>query len=222
MTEDLAALLSTDAIKPTSMSEYEDVTRYTITAPFDGSILARTAAVSQRVELTDILFTLVDPSSVRVRANVPESELALLPKLKDAKVRVTAAAYPGKTFEATIVAISPEVDPKTRAVGLRAAVPNADGLLLIGLPVRILLDSSASEPALTVPSSAVVAIEEKTGVFLPEKDPRTFRFHPVKVGREVGDRRVVTGGLKDGESVVSRGAFLLKSELILQNETDEE
>ena len=223
VTEDLAALLSPGiSIAVTTIVDDEDVTRYTIVAPFDGVILARSAAVSQRVDVTDVLFSVVDPSNARVLANVPESDISILPQLGNAKVRVKAAAYPDKTFEASILSVGAEVDSKTRTVPLRAALTNPDGLLKIGLFVRVVLDSSTRQNVLTVPASALMEIDEKTGVFVPDAEPRSFRFHAVKAGREVAGRRVITSGLKPGDEVVSIGAFLLKSELILQNETDEE
>jgi membrane fusion protein, heavy metal efflux system len=89
--------------------------------------------------------------------------------------------------------------------------------------VRIVLDTAVETKALIVPGSAVVEIDGKTGVFVPEGDDgHNFAFKPVKLGRESGDRRVVASGISPGTAVVSEGAFTLKSELILQNETEEE
>ena len=75
----------------------------------------------------------------------------------------------------------------------------------------------------------MVEIEGKTGVFVPSpasagRPPTTVRSHfrPIEVGREAGDRVVVKSGLKEGEAVVAGGAYQLKSELILQNQTEEE
>ncbi len=115
------------------------------------------------------------------------------------------------------------VDPTTRTVPILAETPNPDGLLKLGMFVRIVLDSSRTKPELTVPAAAVVEIEGQKAVFVPSgKDGRTFAFRPVKLGREAGDRQVVASGLEPGEPVVSAGAFFLKSELILQNETEED
>jgi multidrug efflux pump subunit AcrA (membrane-fusion protein) len=69
----------------------------------------------------------------------------------------------------------------------------------------------------------VVEIEGVKGVFVPDpKDPHTFAFRAVTTGRAAGDRLVVASGLRAGDEVVVKGAFELKSELILQNETEEE
>ena len=53
-------------------------------------------------------------------------------------------------------------------------------------------------------------------------DQRAFTFLPIETGRDAGDRVVVKSGLKEGDVVVASGAYLLKSELILQNQTEEE
>ncbi len=90
--------------------------------------------------------------------------------------------------------------------------------------VRINLDSSASENALTVPASAIVEIDNARYVFAPVKQGpqnRTFRLQPVEAGRQAGNRVVIKAGLSQGDVIVSTGAFMLKSELILQNQADD-
>ena len=202
---------------------HEDVTIYLINSPFDGTIITKTAVPSQKAEMNDVLFTLADLSNVWVMASVGESEFALLPRMREGKIRLTAAAYPGRTFDAKLLSVGAQVDPNTRTVPLLAETANPGGILKLGMFARIVLDSAATEDALTVPSAAVVAIEEKKGVFRPSgKDGRTFTFHPVAFGREAGERTVVISGLAKGEPVVSAGAFYLKSELILQNQTEDE
>ncbi len=203
----------------------EDVTSYPIIAPIDGTILSKSVVPSQRAEPTDVLGSLGDLTSVRVSANISESMLHLLPGLNDAQVHFQATAYPGRTFRAKVLSVGSRVDESTRTVPLIAELPNADGLLKLGMFVRILLGGKTTEKALTVPNGAVVDIEGKTGVFLPVEEGEgdsVYAFHPVSVGRESVGRRVILAGLKPDAKVVVNGAFMLKSELILQNETEEE
>ena len=78
---------------------------------------------------------------------------------------------------------------------------------------------------LTVPADAVVEIETEKYVFVPsgkEADHQKFTLRPVEVGRQYGDRVEIKSGLTEGDKVVASGAFMLKSELILQNEPEEE
>jgi cobalt-zinc-cadmium efflux system membrane fusion protein len=203
----------------------EDVTFYQIVAPFDGTVIKKDAVPSQRADSTDVLFVLADLRSVWVSGKVSESDVAKLPRLKDATFHLTAKAYPDREFSARLLSVGAMVDPQTRTVPVLAQTDNPDDLLKLGMFVRIMLDRSTSELLLTVPAPAVVEIETEKYVFMPSaKDGahQKFKLRPVEVGRESGDRVEIKAGLSEGDKVVSSGAFMLKSELILQSETSEE
>jgi len=208
-----------------AISRGEDVTFYRIVAPFDGTIIMRSAVPSQRADPTDVLFMLADLRSVWVSAKVSESDVDKLPKLKDGTFRLTAKGYPNREFSARLLSVGAMVDPQTRTVSVLAQTDNDDELLKLGMFVQIMLDSSTSEQLLTVPAKAVVEIETEKYVFVPSgkhADHEKFTLRPVEVGRPCGDRVEIKSGLRDGDKVVTSGAFLLKSELILQNEPEEE
>ncbi len=226
VSEDIPGLLAR-ADLASKMAIDEDVTIYQIVAPFEGTIIKRSevAVPSQKADLSDVLFNLADLRSVWVTANVSESDLAKLPKIKDGVFRLTATAYPNREFSAKLLSVGAMVDPQTRTVPILAETDNRDGLFKLDMFVRINLDSSASEKALTVPQSALVEIENAKYVFVPvDNGPenRTYRLQPVEAGRQAGDRVAIKAGLSEDDVIVSTGAFLLKSELILQNQTDEE
>ena len=213
-----------DAIK---IARNEDLTFYRIVAPFDGAIIKKekSAVPSQRADPAEFLFVLADLRAVWVTANVSESDLSKISKLKDGSFRLSATAYPDREFSARLLSVGAIVDPQTRTVPILAQAENPDGLFWLGMFVRIHLDSSATERVLTVPAAAVVEIEAEKFVFTPAEkgiDEQTFTLRPVELGKPSGDRIVIKAGLKEGDQVVSAGAFLLKSELILQKQGDEE
>jgi membrane fusion protein, heavy metal efflux system len=208
-----------------AISRDEDVTYYQIVAPFDGTIIMRSAVPSQRADPTDVLFMLADLRSVWVSAKVSESDVDKLPKLKDGTFRLTAKGYPNREFAARLLSVGAMVDPQTRTVSVLAQADNPDDLLKLGMFVQITLDSSESEQWLTVPAKAVIELETEKYVFVPSgkhDDHAKFALRPVEIGRESGDRIEITSGLTDGDLVVTSGAFMLKSELVLQNEPEEE
>jgi multidrug efflux pump subunit AcrA (membrane-fusion protein) len=207
----------------------EDVTIYQIKCPFDGTVIKKDVVRSQRAEPTDVLFTVADLKNVWVTANIAESDVDKVPKIEGGSIRLTATTYGARVFPAKLLSVGAMVDPLTRTVPLLAQTDNPEGLLKLGMFVRILLDSPTTERALTVPHSAVVEIEGKNGVFVPAStegapasDQRTFTFKPIEIGRELGDRVVVRSGLKESEIVVAAGAYQLKSELVLQNTAEED
>ena len=81
VTEDITTLLANAAEASVAKLADEDVVAYPITAPFDGTVIAKSAVPSQRAEPSDILFTLADVSTVWVSADVPESDFGLIPQL---------------------------------------------------------------------------------------------------------------------------------------------
>ena len=225
VSEDIQALLD-HADMANAIARDEDVTFYRIVAPFDGTIIKKSAVPSKTADTSDVLFVLADLRSVWVTANIPESDVGKLSKVTDGTIRFNAKAYPNREFTAKLLSAGKIVDPQTRTVPLLAQTENPGDLLVPGMFVRIYLDSSASEQALTVPASAVVEIENEKYVFVPSgkrvNNHASFTLKAIEVGREYGDRVVVKAGLTQGDPVVSSGVFLLKSELILQNEPDEE
>ncbi len=208
-----------------STAEIEDVTRYDITAPIDGNIVRKFAfaARGQKADANDVLFVVSDLDTVWVKAEVGESDVAKLSRLKDGTFRFRAArAYPGREFQARLISVGSVVDPLTRTVPILAEAQNPEGLLRAEMFAQIILDSSAVEQLLTVPSSAIVEIEGDKFVFVPTDKPRTYSIRPVEAGRQFDGHTVIRAGLNAGEKVVSSGAFFLKSELTFANEPPEE
>jgi RND family efflux transporter MFP subunit len=228
VSENIRALLE-HADKADQIAVDEDVTIYRIGSPFDGTITMKDAVPSQKADANDVLFTIADLTTVWVTASIAESDVASVPKIKGGSIRLTAPAYPSRVFTASLLSVGAMVDPQTRTVPLLARSDNHDGLLKPGMFVRILMDSPTTESALTVPHSAVVEIEGRSGVFVPAPsapetapDHRAFTFCPVQVVREAGDRVVIKSGVKAGEAVVAGGAYQLKAELVLQNQVEED
>ena len=221
--EDIAHLLAHPETAADLPTDFSAVASYPIVAPLDGTIVSTTATRSSRVDMTNPLFVIADLSRVYTVANVPESDFALLPNLPGGTIRLTAEAYPGQSFNAKMLYTGAEVDPNTRTVRLVAEVDNPDDLLKLGMFARIALDANLTESATVVPPGALVDFDGVPTLFQPDPSrPRTFTRHVVKLGRATPEGQVVTSGIKPGDKIVVAGTFLLKSELILQNETDED
>ena len=149
VSENIRELLD-HADKADELAIDEDVTMYRISSPFDGTITMKNAVFSQKADPNDMLFVLADLNTLWVNANITESDVASVPKIKGGAIRITATAYPARVFSATLLSIGAMVDPQTRTVPILTQTDNKDGLLKPGMFVRILLDSPTTELALTV------------------------------------------------------------------------
>lgn len=157
-----------------------------------GGFVAQGAAVAQvadqdRVEL---IFDAPAAASRSIRVGTP----------------VYATDATGQEIAATVTAIAPNAASAGAQVRARAGgfVPPA------GTPVsgRALTGDAST---LSVPTDAVQTVEGRPVVFVQEG--QGFRARPVVIGRSAAGRTEIVRGLREGERVAGRGAFLLKAEL---------
>ncbi|HMI56327.1 MAG TPA: efflux RND transporter periplasmic adaptor subunit [Gemmatimonadaceae bacterium] len=124
----------------------------TVTAPFGGIVSERPVSPGDIVQPGTALFTVVDPSSMRLEASVPAEQLAAI--RIGVPVVFTVSGYPGREFVGRITRINPTADPTTRQVRIYVSIPNAGRALVGGLFANGRM-SSATKTGLVVPASAV-------------------------------------------------------------------
>lgn len=123
-----------------------------VTAPFSGVVSERPVSAGDVVQPGAAMFTIVDPSSMRLEASVPAEQLSSI--RVGVPVNFTVAGYPGRQFVGTITRINPTADPATRQVRIYVSIPNAGRTLVGGLFANGRM-SSATKMGLVVPTSAV-------------------------------------------------------------------
>lgn len=186
--------------------------RFVVTAPFAGSVLARDAALGEMTDPADTLFTIADLSRVWIELDVFERDLGAVRPGQE--VTVTTAAYPGQTFAGRIVYVGDVLDPAKRTVRARVEVPNEQRLLKPGMFATARVETGAATQVVIVRRDAVQEMQGRTVVFVPGERPGEFHPRPVQLGPPADSASVVVqAGLRAGEPVVVAGAFTLRSEL---------
>lgn len=213
-------LLGMDAKEVERIEREETIRSYVpIHAPFAGRIIARSLTRGEVVDTSDKLFVVADLSNVWVLANVPEKDIPYILRSadRDRRVDVLVAAYPNEVLQGTMTYVGDVLDPATRTMQVRVEVPNPQGRLKPEMfaSVRIYADPEAG--VLTLPASAVLRDEGHPVVFV-ELDPQQFARRVVTLDAGSGEQVKVLDGLREGEAVVVNGAFLLKSELVKQQQ----
>lgn len=175
-----------------------------VLAPYDGVVSERLVSPGDIVNPGAPLFAIVDPSTMRLEAAVPASELASL--RIGAPVRFSVTGYPGRVFEGRISSINPQADPQTRQVRLFVRIPNQGQRLVAGLFAEGRVASETRE-TLTVPAQAV----DERGL-----QPQVIRLKggvtervAVQLGVRDGatDRVEITGGIAAGDTVLVGAAL---------------
>lgn len=123
-----------------------------VTAPFSGVVSARAVSAGDVVQPGAALFTIVDPSSMRLEASVPAEHLSQV--RMGTTTNFTVSGYPGKEFTGRVTRINPVADPATRQVRIVVTIPNTSGGLVGGLFANGRLASQVST-GLIVPASAI-------------------------------------------------------------------
>ena len=144
-----AALEDANARLATAEKAYRSTT---VTAPFNGIVSERPVSSGDVVQPGSALFTVVDPSSMRLEASVPAEQLSEI--RIGVPVTFTVSGYPGREFVGRIVRVNPTADPTTRQVRIYVSIPNAGRTLVGGLFATGRV-STASRTGLVVPTSAI-------------------------------------------------------------------
>jgi membrane fusion protein, copper/silver efflux system len=132
-------------------------------------------------------------------------------------INVKTAAAPGETFQGKISAISPVLDPNTRAVQVRAEVSNPGHRLKPQMFVDVSIDIDLGV-RLAVPVTAVVYTGERNVVYVAGQEGY-FTAREIKVGAKTENYYEILSGLTEGEKVVSAGNFFVDSESNLKAAT---
>ncbi len=188
--------------------------RVPVTTPIAGTVVEVLGSVGQSVEPTDPLFVVGNLSELWVMLDVPESQLPGI--AQNMKVVITLPSRPGTRYGGVVTYIGDVVDPKTRTIPVRVVVPNPNRELKPGMFATAELrgdsDGGAGTESIVVPRAAVQKMGEKQIVFVPEGESG-FRAVKVQTGRSTSGEVEILSGLEPGTRVVTRGAFILKSEL---------
>lgn len=189
--------------------------RVVVRSPVDGVVIQKHAVAGERAEPGRDVLLVADLALVWVWAGVTDRDAGLLLRLgrhPEARAEILVDAVPGQVFHGALNYVSPLADPTTRTIRVRVVADNTDGLLLPGMFCRVRLPLREHQvPA--VPLATVQRDGAESFVFVPFGEG-SFAVRCVTVGQPHDDLIPVLSGLAPGDRVVTRGTFMLKSEVL--------
>jgi len=178
-----------------------------VRSPLTGKVLDVTTATGEfRNDPTAVLMTVADLSDIWVTANVQEKDIHYVHKGDPATA--TFGAYPSEMFRGKVLFVADVLDPETRTAKVRIAYPNMDGRLRPAMFANVTLKTWDTQE-LTVPTTALVLIGEKTTVFV-RVAANTFEQREVTTGEQQGGRTIIKSGVQAGDKVLIREGALLQ------------
>jgi len=207
-----AAAAATAAAKAQLQATETRLAKAVIRAPFDGIVANRGVNPGDRVENMggEPMFRVVDNRILELTVNVPSTSLASL--RVGQPIEFTTDAIPGRTFRGQVMFINPTADPVSRSVKVVADVPNEAEELRGGLFAKGRILTGTRAAVLQIPRTALLAwdVSRREGeVFVVSGE--VVERRAVRTGAVAGEYVEVTEGIAAGESIVTRGAFNLRS-----------
>jgi len=197
----------------------EQLTRFYAIAPFEGKVEQRLGSTAQRVAAGALLFIIANTETLELHAEIREREWQALALQEGDPLTFQVPALSNREFTAKVDYMGQSVRDDTQAVPLVALVANSDRLLRPGMFAWVSLPVGSQSETLAVPPGAIMTHDGQPFVFVVEAENR-FRRVNITSGKSTASWVAITSGLTADMTVVDQGAFLLKSELLLEPEED--
>jgi len=180
---------------------------FTLTSPLSGIVAEVNVIPGSNATQGQSLFRVVAVDSVYIVASVPETEAYRIPQLSGAEIELPGAerAIPIRR----LVTVGRFVDPNSRTLSVTYEVENPDRRLAIGQAVSVRLFLSRGAMAVAVPEDAVIDDGGRPVVFV-QVGGESFARRPVRLGARAAGYVQVLEGVRPGERVVTRGAYLIR------------
>lgn len=210
-TERRLANLGLTAEEVDEVKETEDTSSLlAVRAPFAGTVVALVAVIGERATEETPIVSVADTSRMWVILDVDQADVRFVEVGRP--VLLSLEGWEGETHGGRVTWISSHVDPRTRTVKVRSEFPNLEGHLRARSFATARVVTRDDEEAVFVPKEAVqwegccnVAFERTSATeFVPRK---------LRLGYDAGEHYEVLDGLSGGETVVTQGSFILKTEL---------
>jgi RND family efflux transporter MFP subunit len=184
-------------------NEINDFLTYAnIKAPFTGYITMKFLQEGDMANPGMPLVTIESLNKMKVKASVSESEIHLLEKGDQVKIKVDAV--PGQVFNGTVESIDAGAHPASRQFSLDVIFNNSDSRLKSGMYANVILEKGEKN-SIKISMDWVIERGQLTGLYtLNQANEVMLRW--VKLGKETNGKVEVLSGLTDGEVIIDANA----------------
>ncbi len=181
--------------------------RITVRSPIAGVIADRRITPGSRVDAGTLLFTVVDPSVMWLRVNVPAAQAANVSRNDGVEFRVEGS---DRTYAARrVVSIGSVIDSLSRSVPMLLDVANADASLKVGAAAHVSVRTAQRETGVLIPVSAVLDDDGRAVAYVQVEGER-FEKRLLTLGPTNTGRVLVRSGIRSGERVVTGAAYQVR------------
>ncbi len=177
-----------------------------VKSPISGTVTSFPGSKGVTVSQQAPLATIGDLANLQVRTFISERKISHIALGMPAEL--TFEAYPGETFDASIVELSPVVDPSSRTMEIMLDLTDRDSRIKSGMFSRIKITTSVKNNIVKIPSDCISERFGEKFIFIINSDG-TAEKRTVLEGININDVSEIISGLSAGEQVVYQGQSLL-------------
>jgi RND family efflux transporter MFP subunit len=174
-----------------------------ITAPFDGVVTTRSVDVGSLVNVGTAndtpLFTVTDDHRIRVYVRVPQSYAPDIANDTDASF--TVPEYPGRTFNAKLVANAGALNTQTGTLLIQLDMDNADRTIKPGSYAQVTFELPQGRSVLRLPATALIFRDSGMAVATVTGNNRVV-IKPITIRRDLGTMVEIASGVTPQDSVI--------------------
>jgi len=195
-----------NAAKAHSASAQTQLSYTKIVSPIDGVVTDRPIYPGETAAAGTPIITVMNLSQIVARAHISQQEAAPL-KVGDPATLSTPGQGPDVRGKVTLV--SPALDPNSTTVEVWVQAPNPDGRLRPGTSTKVAIVAETVAHAIVAPAAALLTSPDGViSMISLDTDNKPHR-KKIKVGIRDGGSLQILDGLKNGDRVVTVGAFEL-------------
>lgn len=183
-----------------------------IPSPIDGFVSERTADLGEYVSPQQKVATVVRTNPLRIRIDIPEQAIPEV-QLGQA-VSITTSAWPDQNFSGRVARIAPNVSATSRTLTVEAEIENGGGALKPGQFATVRILQPRADPAVLVPSRAVLTQAGVSRVFVIKDGHAEQRL--VQTGQHEGDLIEIKNGVAADEQVATSNIEMLSDGVVVK------
>jgi HlyD family secretion protein len=175
-----------------------------VRSPIDGVVTDRPLFAGEMAQAGMPIVTVIDTSSLIAKVHLSQAQTQ---SLKAGAEAVVTIAGMDKPLKGKVSLVSPALDAGSTTLEVWVKVANKKGELKAGTPVHVQIAVQTLPDVICVPNEAIVADKSGVSAAMVIGADGTEKSKAVKVGITDGHETQITDGLKEGDQVVTKGAY---------------
>jgi cobalt-zinc-cadmium efflux system membrane fusion protein len=196
--------------EPGSSASSAELELIPIKSPADGYVLQKNITPGATIQPSTDAFVVGALQRLWMVASIPEDNLGQIHLRQTATVTLQDAS---QTFPGHVTNLGQQSDPVTRLIPVRIDIANANNRLRPEMLATAQIAVGSLAPMLLVAQDAIQQVNGTDVVFV-RATPSRFDVHPVRRGAVMGGRVQILEGIRAGDFIVTRGSFIVKSQLL--------